>query len=218
MGIVPSAYFLLPIYIPAMILFYWIDASAPVARRSDPLLRDTFHWRQSRTLLWTFNIVIIGSYLFTVTYLQATGKLPSTSNPPPDLIFLFALFISPVLVPMISGAALLPIWARRSRDTTLRRHLRWFGLFSLFLLVGTLASIVAYPEHHAGIGFLTYASLFVGGYFLYRSARSLAPLNRITVEEAMIQTAKGLEGRLPRPTKPGQGIHYRPEYSDEFDS
>ena|SRR2546422_9258026 len=35
-----------------LLLFAWIDASVRVARRSDPLLRNTLHWNKLRWLTW----------------------------------------------------------------------------------------------------------------------------------------------------------------------
>ena len=172
-------YWFLPIYAAFAILFYWIDASAGAARRSDPLLRDTLHWTKVRLWLWTLNAAIIALYISVALYYQAVGFNPKTAPPVLVLIVYTLAIIVTVFVPLISGALLLAIGALRSGDTALRGHLQWFGVFALFMLIATLASTESYPEHHSGIGLLTYAGLFVGGYFLYRSARSLVPLNRL---------------------------------------
>jgi len=165
-------------------LLYWIDASALAARRTDPLLRDTLHWTKVRIWIWALNLGVIFAYLLVVLYANAAGiasnnVVPTWALATVAVTIFLTIFIDGAFPPIL-GAILLTIAARRSGDMALRANLRWFGLFGLFAFVATIASIFSYPEHHSGIGLLTYAGLLVGGYFLYRSARSLAPLNRLS--------------------------------------
>ena len=156
-------------------MFYWVDASIRAGRRSDPILRDTFHWRLLRLPLWALILVFPGvtiiSQLFALElYTMIVGYTVA-------LVF---------LIPTLSGALLLPVVATRSRDFTLRRHLQWFALFPITLLVLFITYFTLYAF---GLGFtdtwFTLSSLinFVGGYFLYRSARSLVPLSKLSPNE-----------------------------------
>jgi hypothetical protein len=76
--------------------------------------------------------------------------------------------------------------ARRSGDPTLRRHLRSFALFLVSLIVFgvSIQSFSAYASTDVALGTLIVDSIFVAAaYFLYSSARSLAPLNKLTLSE-----------------------------------
>jgi hypothetical protein len=156
----------------AAMAFYYIDASVLAARRSDPLLRNTLFWGRLRIILWTVIIIAIGFVTVLFAFLYATGTPPSDSvNPPlPELL----LIISPVFIAGVSGVIFLPFAARRSKDMTLRRHLIWLGL-SVFLSLG-----LGGPFFPAPFPFLFDIA---AGYCLYRSARSLVPLNRLSLEE-----------------------------------
>ena len=111
-----------------LLVFYWIDASVLAARRGDPLLRDSFHWRRLRLLLWIVNIAGVaassvgvlyagfGSIVFPLGILS--GALVNN------------LWLLPTLATAISGIIVLPTSAFRSRDAAFRTHLKWFALFS----------------------------------------------------------------------------------------
>lgn len=180
-------FWFLPLYAAFVTLLYWIDASALAARRSDPLLRDTLRWTKVRYLFWALNVAVIVLYISVSLYYQISGFNPSILSSPPlsSLLGVVTAIVITVeaFVPPILGALLLPVAASRSGDRALRGHLRWFGLFGLFAFMATYISAMSYPEHHSGIGLLTYLGLLVGGSFLYRSARSLAPLNRFPLDE-----------------------------------
>jgi hypothetical protein len=153
------------IFLVLVVLFYWIDASILAARRADPLLRDTLYWRRLRFVFWVVLAVLtVASILGQVEFLS---------------FFIIMLFI---IIP-ISGAVFLPIAARRSGDASLRRQLKWFGAFVLLLLV---VSILAAPS---GQGANVYGvAAMLGGiysadYCLYKSAKSLVPLNRLSLSD-----------------------------------
>lgn len=90
------------------------------------------------------------------------------------------------LLLFLFGAPPMLIGARRSRDPNLRGGLKWFGL-ALLSFIGIL--LVAVVE--SALDFSTYdtsaipygAVLILIGYALYRSARSLAPINRLQALE-----------------------------------
>jgi hypothetical protein len=68
----------------------------------------------------------------------------------------------------------------RSKDRTLRRHLRWFGLSFVGLVVTVLASGFIVTTLGGIVSDATTIPAFtVFAYFIYRSAKSLAPLERM---------------------------------------
>jgi hypothetical protein len=87
--------------------------------------------------------------------------------------------------------------ARRSMDPLLRGCLKWFGL-SLLTVLGlplvTFAELAINipptavgPLDYGQIPYNLVALLF--GYFLYRSARSLAPISRLRVVEIPVPSS-----------------------------
>ncbi len=161
----PSLMAVAVIYSPLLLIFYWIDASLRATRRSDPLLRDTLHWEKVRKILWPADILVVG-YLFILQ----SGLIPSENT---------VLFLVPYLFDIILGVIFLPIVARRSKDRTLRRHFAWFGIFFLALVPVFLAGFT-FPNDLQSV-LQTFAGLLLGGFALYRGARSLAPLKEPTV-------------------------------------
>jgi len=160
--------------------FYFIDASVLDGRMSDPLLRDTLHWRRIRRWLWAiFAATSVISISLAVYYEIATGGngslVPLWVLNGGDSLHVF------VVIP--TALIALPITAARSRDPFLRRQLAWFAGFAAALAVGGIFSnYLGLPNELAtlseGMGQL------VGAFCLYKSARSLTPLNRISLEEA----------------------------------
>jgi hypothetical protein len=168
-------------------LFYWIDASVLASRRSDPLLRDTLFWSRIRIPLWIVNIISWVIPLSVTAYAAGVGNVPllnqlnsgTFGNSIVDQAFSVIYNILPVLV-LICGVVYLPaIGIRAKSDRSLRSHFMWFtvtivGLLALFF---GLASASTAP-----VGHLAPALVFVLiGYSLYRSARALVPLNKVSV-------------------------------------
>ena len=190
-------------YFAVIVLFYWVDASVRAARRSDPLLRDTLHWGQLRIVVWVGIILLIVFNSLYVLYLMIDTGLPLDVAPNLPAILNFVSFMS-YLSPIILGAIFLPLGALRSRDPTMRRHLGWFLLFVLLILVTSLVFLVLLIPVPSNLEALRYVAVeygaaltySIGGYFLYRSARALAPLNRLVVEETMMQPARVVQGTL----------------------
>ncbi len=171
--------FFVPAFSALLIMFYWIDASVLAARRSDPLLRDTLHWTQLRFLVWALNIGPLAIFSSVFLYLFLLNA-PLESVLDPSLALIGGILVyTPVLATSISGAIFLPISARKSKNMSLSKHLKWFGLFLLVFAFGfTVVAPFASNDPVLGpVGFGV--ALLVGGYCLYRSARSLAPLNRL---------------------------------------
>jgi hypothetical protein len=163
----PSAgqiFSLLPIFAFGA-MFYWIDASVLEARRSDPLLRYTFHWKQLRIAFWVLDI----SALVSIVAIEAaTGGNPGGQAV--DVIFNLPFYIT-----VLSGVTLLPTVAVRSKDKILRRHLVWFALFAGILAVSLSIASFVLADYLQEL-LTSVLGLYLGAYCLYRSSKSLVPL------------------------------------------
>ncbi|HYB76255.1 MAG TPA: hypothetical protein VEC08_04790 [Nitrososphaerales archaeon] len=174
-------------------IFAWADASARIARRSDPLLRDSLNWSKLRRFVWALLAVSIAStYYFAFALVASTGSL--SVAPSPGLLISLAAFL---FTPFVAGAFVIPVSAARTGDPVLRRHLRWFSL--LFVLLVALSAYVVYVLAFGGAsGYIdilrrivenpasnTYLMLtyLVAGYAFFKSARSLVPLNKVSPEQ-----------------------------------
>ncbi len=157
-----STSFFLILFLVFVVLFYWIDASILAARRADPLLRDTLYWRRLRFVFW---VILVGSAVVSIL-LQM------------QFLFLIVLFIVP-----ISGAVFLPIAASRSGDASLRRQLKWFGAFVLLLLVVSILAGSSGQGANVYIVAATLGGIYAADYCLYKSAKSLVPLNRLSLSD-----------------------------------
>jgi hypothetical protein len=150
-----------------ILIFLWIDSTIRIARRSDPLFRDTLRWSRLRYLFW---FVTVGGAVGAVFTSINSGF--STVAPFGGTLFF--------------GAIGLLLSAKRSGDSTLRRHLTWTGL-CIFLL--WLGSQITQPlSHYIADPFLvqslTYPAVAAGAYCLYKSAKSLVPLAHLGISEA----------------------------------
>ena len=179
----PDGLFVVPIFSAFLVMFYWIDTSILAARRSDPLLRDTLHWSQLRILVWALNIgpIIIFSVVFLYFFLL--NVTPQSVLDPSFALIGSIIVYTPLLATSISGAIFLPISAHRSKNMSLSKHLKWFGIFMVVLALGftIVAPLIANDPLLSTVGFSV--AVFIGGYCLYRSARSLAPLNRLSTAD-----------------------------------
>jgi len=176
-------------YFLFIVLFYWLDASVIATRRSDPLLRDTLHWSKIRIPLWIINGITWGTILLLLIYSEITGNVSILNQLDTGNINNFVLRIMynfPIAV-LISGVIFLPAIALRSKwDKTLRRHFLWFApSYAGLLFIFFLGSIV--PTGLAG-SIVTIIIVLAMGYSLYRSAKSLVPLNRIPALEVETKT------------------------------
>src|SRR6266571_5139691 len=100
-------------------IFVWIDSTVLVARRSDPLQRDTLHWSKLRYFIGiTSTIGLFFNVLFNVIFANSSGSSYQLIGYPPLLGFIGTI--------LLLGAIALLLSARRSGDMTLRRHLKWF--------------------------------------------------------------------------------------------
>jgi len=168
-----------------LLMFYFVDTAILSARRADPLLRDTARWKRLRNPLWLVMFVSVALAIGTsVAGYSGFG----------------GIFLIPFIIVGVSGAVVLPRAARRSKDATFNRHLRWFGGFIVLAVGWFFASFLVSQLAAGGMNPATLLNapltdvqnylealaalvgLAGGGYCLYRSARSLVPLNRIPPE------------------------------------
>ncbi|MDA4118434.1 MAG: hypothetical protein OK455_08845 [Thaumarchaeota archaeon] len=175
-------------FVGIMMIFAWIDGSMRVARRADPLLRDTLRWSKLRIVLWVAIGLDVVAFAANDARYALTGIPPAASDN-------FG-FLASFLAILVLGAPALFLSALRSKDRTLRKNLGWFGLFAATVLgfaevgylgfvLGTFATSLSGTPSPGLIVILATISLLpvVGGYALYKSARSLAPMNRIPPPE-----------------------------------
>ena len=162
------------------VLFAFIDTTVRVARRSDPLLRSILRWEKLRVVVWAD---LVG--LEAVIVLTAVSPSFGNSDLGNALWTVFVAF------PFVLGGPALLIGARRSRDPVLRGSLKWLGVVLLIAFVGMLVDDVvgSIPNISLSDFYYSYPALpgavfsIVGTYAIYRSARSLAPVNRLQAIE-----------------------------------
>lgn len=175
-----------------LVLFGWIDTSALIARRSDPLHRNPISWTLLRKPVWALLIVCdVLVFSLSISYVLAGGSL-RTAAPLPELVTLSVFLITPFAL----GAVLIPLSSARTGDPVLRRHLRWLsvlvlGLFGISILFGSVLNsgqgygfldLSQVVVNHPASNLAFFGLLLVLSYALYRSVGSLAPINRITDE------------------------------------
>jgi len=151
--------------------FFFIDTAVLDGRMSDPLLRDTIHWWRIRQWVWAiFAAASVASIYIGAYYEGLTGANLSVL---PFWVSFIGAFLE-VAVVLIVGIIALPITAARSRDPFLRKQLAWLAGFVAFLVAGSpVPTSPAYAP-------LVFALQFAMAFCLYKSARSLVPLNRLS--------------------------------------
>jgi hypothetical protein len=164
-----------------VMLFYWIDSSVIASRRSDPLGREILRWSKLRIALWIGTLpaalIVIPVDLYVLIFQGGNfgGSAPGSLG----IVLILGIFIPP-----ISGAVLLPIMLRRTVDSTLRRQLKWFGLFAAVFLVVNLF-LGNQPDRVLGL-FYTYLGSLIGAFCLYRSVLSLTPVKSVSAGTGQI--------------------------------
>jgi hypothetical protein len=160
------------------IILYWIHTTVTVARRSDPFERDNLRYSITKYIWVSIVVVLVAASLV----FNPVGLIITAAVPLPPL--LLALGIAPWACGAAFGAGVLYLSASRSRDRTIRVHVRWFGSFSLVSLVNIVVG-GAWQEGggNTGTNGPFFFVFFMGGqllaaYCLYRSAKSLAPMTK----------------------------------------
>ena len=159
--------------------FLWIDATARVARKSDPYERDSLNWSKLRYVVIVVAIVsaALGLVIAPTVVASFGSYVPSYS--------LLANIVGnvPFAAILLAGLAILSLGAIRSKDITLRRHIFWLAVF-FFTFIITFAVTVIYTllvPSASGGQYTTFEFAadvllyYLAAYCLYRSARSLAP-------------------------------------------
>jgi len=151
-----------------LLLFYVVDSFVLTVRRSDPLLRDNFHWRRVRLVLWP--LIVCSGVLVSVenfVFQMWEGYAPGT---PPWWVP--AVFVS-MLGSSVVNAIMSPLAWWRTKDPILRRQIVWFGPFVILFWLGQLWFSYSPRGSVEGL-FVFYALFLASGYCLLRSAGSLA--------------------------------------------
>jgi hypothetical protein len=178
-------------------VIYFVDATVLASRRSDPLLRDTLHWSKIRYVLWAFQIFNVSFILLGVIFSAITGNSSLATQIAQGNNGAFTS--TPAIIANLAwGAAFgsmimfVPV-AIRARDPTLRRHLKWLALFAavigiFFIITATLSQSSFLFATPAGTLLGNTILFSTAGYFLYRSARSLVPLNKLQAPDSISET------------------------------
>jgi len=186
---------------PILVVFAFLDSTIPVLRRSDPLLRSILHWKELRIVIWC---VLVFSTIFAIYVSIYFPTCFSTANSPACISaamsnsgwlgavlgFWGGYYWVDASFALILGVAGLLIVAARSSDRVLRQSLKWLGVGLLCVPGLVLVSLI---EGNIGVSFhdMIYsygivpwnAVAILLGYALYRSARSLAPLNPLPLSD-----------------------------------
>jgi len=196
-----------------LIAFAFIGSTIPVVRRSDPLLRSILHWKKVRIGLWsvlafeTILTIYMSIYLPTC-WTEDVAQFSScieTSFAMSDPGWLGAIlgrfggdYLLIMLFCLVLGGVVLLIGGRRSRDMVLHESVKWLGVGLVCLGVGAALVIwIENPILNLSSYYQTYsygavpwnAVFLLMDYAIYRSARSLAPLNRLPSIEPEISTS-----------------------------
>lgn len=160
-----------------------------VSHRSDPLLRETLHWGRLRIVVWSLAISSVAA-VFLILVVSAFA--PVSTSPFISNLVTFPQIVVNLSV-LITAIPALLLSARRSGDAVFRRSLKWFGFFGiayLLLFVWYIVSLFIvgfanYPNVGIVIPLVTIGYIITGSeaYCLYRSARSLVPLNKLSLFE-----------------------------------
>lgn len=151
----------------AILVFGWIDSNVRVARRSDPLRRNTLHWTKLRILIWVIlSIALVGGLVSAFVSDSSPASLGG------------AFLESPFTPAAVFGIVALAVSHRRINDVTLKRHIKWLVFFVLILLFAT--RLLEYSSSLLStVGFIAILLLACSAYFLYIAARSLSQLDHL---------------------------------------
>ncbi|HVH15936.1 MAG TPA: hypothetical protein VNA15_09495 [Candidatus Angelobacter sp.] len=109
----------LSFFLGLIVIFAWVDLTVRIARKTDPLRRDTFRWKRVRTIVWAMLVIVPSSVFGLSLPLLASNQSPSGILLLPALVTIVAIMLTTGPAPLLSGS--------RSKDSTLRTHPKWFG-------------------------------------------------------------------------------------------
>ncbi len=156
-----------------LVLYAWIDRTISLAVSQDYLGRDPLRWKKIRPLYWA--VVAVQSILL---FLVPVGFLFFY----PEMTILNGIGMLLFSVTLAYSAVALAIAGIRTKDLTLRNHLKWFGYNLLALLLTVIIAIFSTV-------FSWFPVIFVS-YCFYRMARSLAPISRLSPSDLTIPPAR----------------------------
>ncbi len=163
------------------LIFGYIDSTVTVARRSDPLLRSILGWEKLRIVGWIAVALVI--------ILNFASLIPNSWFQTSAASSLLTLLIA---IPFALGGMAILVGGRRSMDRVLRGNLKWLGLTLVFTIGVDLVSVVegfmgysSYATYYSYPALLSAPFWILAAYSLYRAARSLAPVNRMSLDVAL---------------------------------
>ncbi len=167
-----------------VVFFAFIDSTVRVARRADPLLRSVLHWERLRFALWAD----VGA-LIVVSFIPAIYPAFASSAAGQALGNLGWTVLGAII--FLPGAAALIVGTRRSRDPLLHESLKWLGVFlslavvllMVYAVEGFIFSVSQFDSYYSYPALATGVPFTLMTYALYKSARSLAPMNRLQAIE-----------------------------------
>ncbi|MDA4124806.1 MAG: hypothetical protein OK438_05070 [Thaumarchaeota archaeon] len=162
------------VYVGAAMMLYGVTRT--VFPEADAGLETQRADREKRFLaaLW---IAFVVSVVIALTYLFNPSTYTVTVSGGTQRVAQEGIFYLPPFVIFVAGAVGLPVFALRHRDSSIRRHAIWFGLFFVLELFGVLRESTLIPS--AGDPFVDLLVAFIpftaGGFCLFASALSLRP-------------------------------------------
>jgi hypothetical protein len=158
----------------AILVFGWIDSNVRVARRSDPLQRNTLHWTKLRIFIWGILSIalvegLVSAFISDINFFEYHLSSPAALGG--------AFLRSPFAPAAAFGIVALAVSRRRISDITLKRHIKWLVFFVLILVFAT--RLLEYPSSLSTVGFIGELLLACGAYSLYMAARSLSQLDHL---------------------------------------
>jgi len=159
--------------------FYFIDAAVLDGRMSDPLLRDTLHWREIRRWVWVVFVLASAVSIYIAGYYSVLTGGTWLTGGNPSIVPLWVSFVGVslhVFVVMLTGLVALPVTIMRSRDPLLRRQLGWFaGFAAALVIVGTVPTLFGLASTSQVYTLPEFVGQLAAAFCLYKSATSLIP-------------------------------------------
>jgi hypothetical protein len=166
--------------VPLLAFFYFCDVSMRAARRADPLLRDTLGWSKLRIPLWIIIAISFGIIYLWTGYAIVDDNLAllnqlNSGNFTSAIMALAFNYLT--LVPFAGIIFVVSAAIRTKWDRVLRYHLTWVAVALALVFYGFEINIPG-----------TYVIVFLlVSYFLYRAARSLAPVSHVSKLETEVE-------------------------------
>lgn len=157
------------------VFYFWVDRTLSTIVRLDYLRRDLLGWRRFRYVYWVF-----AAGAFVTYFLFLAAATPASSD---TLVLLVIQVVSSSVyfVPFGYASLALIVGVRRTKDTTFRLHLKWFGFAIASLLIIVIVNNFT-PDPF--IGSLPYVPV---SYSFYKMARSLVPAQRLKLEDKVVR-------------------------------